>query len=175
MASERFVSRKEIAFLLDVEERTITNYVRRHDDFPSRVRGRERDFPVMQCIRWKRDKDVADAVASLAPPAPTDLQEASKRLAVAQAELAEIKVAKARSEVIAVAAAAKESRDNYTRMRASALGKPGEYAPRCLHLNSVAQAMPILRQLIDDIFIEWQHSAGSGAVDDEEGDAEEDA
>jgi phage terminase Nu1 subunit (DNA packaging protein) len=177
MSSERYVTRDEIAFLLGVEARSITNYVRKHPDFPSRVKGRDRDFPVQRCLQWKRDKDVAEAIASLAPPAPSTKQEAEERIAVANAELAEIKVAKARSEVIVVAQAVKVQHDTYTRMRASALGKPGEYAPRILHLKAVSEAMPILRQLIDDIFTEWQDVAGSGIElpDDDDADDEGDA
>jgi hypothetical protein len=42
MASDRFVDRAEIAFLMGVDVRTITNYVKKHPDFPSRVRGSTR-------------------------------------------------------------------------------------------------------------------------------------
>jgi phage terminase Nu1 subunit (DNA packaging protein) len=170
MTAERYVTREEIAFLLGVEVRTITNYVRQHKDFPSRVRGRERDFPVRRCLEWHDDRVAADAIANFKPPAPSGLEDAERRRAIAEAELAEIKVAKARGEVVSVALVAKEIRDTFGRVRASLLAKPGEYAPRVLHLETQADATLILRQLVDETIGELQVTAGSGALIDDDDD-----
>lgn len=173
MAADRFVDRKEIAWLLGVEERTITNWVRKHSDFPSRVRGRERDFPVRRCLQWRTDKLVAESLASASSKPPSDVGEAEKRKLIAEAELAEIKVAKARGEVVLVTVARAEMRDVFSRIRASLTAKPGEYAPRMLHLETVNEAIAPLRDLVDDVLAELQVSAGTHRADDLADDAED--
>lgn len=175
---ERFVERAEIAFLLGVEERTITNWVRKHSDFPSRVQGRTRTFPVRRCLQWNQDRIVAEMVASLGPAKPDDEEEAARRRAIAEAELAEIKVAKARAEVVNVQLALREIHDTFARVRSTALAKPGEYAPQILHLEDLGDATRVLRRLIDDLLSELQVQLGRDQVrdaDDDEGEGEEDA
>jgi hypothetical protein len=165
---EAFVTRVELAARLGVTERTITNWVRRHEDFPSKVRGQNREFPLGRCIQWYLQRMIADAIASMAPPASLNAAEADSRKAIAEAELAEIKVAKARAEVVLVAKAVKDRRDDYGRIRAALLAKPGEYADQVLRLETVAQAMPVLRGMMDNVIAELQDVAGSGVDEDEE-------
>lgn len=175
MSADRYVDRKEIAFLLDVDVRTITNYVDNHADFPSRVNGKRRTFPAQRCIAWARERAVAAALAKATPPPPANeegsgLAAAELRKAIADAELSELKAAKLRGDVVAVQAAAKEIRDAFTRVRSRLLSTPGEYAPQILHLEELPKAVLMLRNLIDTVLAELQ--AHAGGEDDDEVDVE---
>jgi hypothetical protein len=144
---------------MGVEPRSITNYVKKHEDFPSRKKGNgSREFPACRCLAWQRDRAVADAVASLAPRAPSDLEEAELRSAIAKAELDEIKVARARREVVPVAAAAAEFREMAGRIRAAVIAKRGEYRTEMLNLSTLAQSDAKLQALTDEILEELQTS-----------------
>jgi phage terminase Nu1 subunit (DNA packaging protein) len=176
MSADRYVSRDEIAFLLDVEVRTITNYVKRYgDEFPSRVNGRDRTFPVRRCLQWKQDRLVADAIADVAPPAPSNIVDAELRKAVADAELAELKVARMRGDLVAVQVAAKEIRDAFSRVRARLLSTPGEYAPQMLYIEALPKAVVTLRAMVDTVLAELQtHAGGDGYDVDDESDEGDD-
>src|SRR4051812_19698122 len=118
MASDRFVDRAEIAFLMGVDVRTVTNYVKKHPEFPSRVRGSNRTYPVQRCLAWQRDRAVADAISSVAPAKPSGAYEAELRKAVADAEMAEVRLAKMRGELIPVDVASREVDRAFGRVRA---------------------------------------------------------
>lgn len=168
MAADRFVDRNEIAFLLGVDPRTITNWVKKHPDFPSRVRGKDRSFPVQKCIAWKRDRDVAEAVASLAPPKPDGMYEAERRKAIADAELAETRLAKMRGELIPVDVASSEVDRAFSRVRARFLAAPGEYAPQLLNLAELSRTTAVLKDMVARVLDELQ--VGLGDTDGEEDD-----
>jgi phage terminase Nu1 subunit (DNA packaging protein) len=159
VAKEKFTeSREEIAEILGVEVRTITNWIKHHPDFPSRVDGKHRKFPIARCVTWKIDRAVADAIASMAPKAPADLADAEKRRAIADAEFAEIRVQKLRGEVVLVEDARKEVEAAFARVRARFVAIPGEYAPRFLNLTSVPQAVSNLRDLTSTVLSELQQT-----------------
>jgi phage terminase Nu1 subunit (DNA packaging protein) len=164
--AERYVSREEIADRLGVEPRTVTNWVRNHSDFPSRVEGRSRSFPAQKCLLWFIDRKVADAVSSMLPPQQTSMVDAELRKAVADAELAELRVQKLRGEVIPVEMARKELRLIFTRLRARLISAPGEYAPQILNLGTVADAVLKLREVCSNLIAEMQ-SAATPAEDDD--------
>lgn len=164
MAKEREVERDELADILGVDVRTITNYIKK-PDFPSRVRGNRRTFPVRRCVQWKIDHDVADAIASMAPPKPS--HDAELRKMAADAELAEIKVQKARGEVVPVADAIKEVKQSYSRVRARFASIPGEYGPRLLNLTSIPEVTRQLREMIGSVMVELQ-TDGSAFTEEED-------
>lgn len=165
-SADRFVDREEIAFLLGVDLRTISRFVRQHSDFPSRVQGRARTFPVRRCLQWQQDRIVANVVSQAAPSAPDSSEEAARRKLLAEAQLAEVKLAKARAEVISVSLALKEIHDVFARVRATLLGKPGEYAPQILHLEDMGDATRVLRRLVDNTLGELQVRFASDVVED---------
>jgi phage terminase Nu1 subunit (DNA packaging protein) len=168
-AADRYVERDEIAFLMDVTPRTVTNYRKHHSDFPCRVSGRAVTFPVKRCLQWQRDRIVADAIADVAPPVPSNIVQAELRKTIADAELAELKVGRMRGDLLAVQVAAKEIRNAFGRVRARLLSTPGEYAPQMLHLEEMPQAVSKLRQLVDTVLAELQATAGGDAIDDDGG------
>src|SRR4051812_8927418 len=118
---------------MGVDPRAITTWVKKHEDFPSRKkRDGVREFPVRQCLQWQRDRAVADAIAGFGPQKPSDFEEAELRKAIADAELAEIKVARERGSVVAVSSAVATFRELAGRIRASVLSKRGEYRDQIL-------------------------------------------
>lgn len=172
MAADRFVERDEIAFLMEVEPRTITNWVRNHPDFPSRVKGNHRSFPVHKCLRWRIDREVADAVSGVMPPAPDDMAEAATRKMIADAELAELKVAKFKSELVDAAVVGKEIARAFDRVAARLKSTPGEYAPQLLQPLTMPEAVAILRRLVATSLAALQTDFATDERDDPEpGDA----
>ncbi|MDB4913737.1 MAG: Phage packaging protein Nu1 [Gemmatimonadetes bacterium] len=174
MAGERYVDRAEIAFLMEVDVRTITNWVR-SSDFPSRVKGKERSFPVLKCLRWRTDRDVADAVTAIAPPPPDNLFEAEQRKAIADAEMAELRVAKFKSELVDSSVVAKEIDRAFNRVSARLKSTPGEFAPQLLQPLTMPEAVAILRRLVATTLTALQTDFNTDERDDPEsaGDAPE--
>lgn len=73
---------------------------------------------------------LADVVAAMMPSGkPADLDEARARKTAAEAELAEIAVAKARREVVEIALVAKAVSDEYAATRAKLLALPSKLGP----------------------------------------------
>lgn len=170
MAADRYVSREEIAEELGVEERTITNWVKAPPanapgPFPCRVRGRNRTFPRRKCLAWYIEFKVAEGLARAAPAQPTDLVEAERRKAVADAELAELKVAQLRGDLVPVALFREEVSRPLQRVRARLMTVPGEFGPRFVGLSEVGQAVQRLRDLVDATLSELRET---GAADDED-------
>jgi phage terminase Nu1 subunit (DNA packaging protein) len=168
MPKERYVTRAEIAELLGVEERTITNWIKKHPEFAAltRVRGTSRTFPVQKCLQWDKDRAVADAISSVQPPAPDDMYEAERRRAIADAELAEIKVAKAKGELVDASAAAHEASRTMDRIGARLRSIPGEFAPQITAPLSMPEAVAILRRLVVTALSGVQADFASDADDD---------
>lgn len=154
MAKEKFATREEIAEILGVDVRTITNYVRAHSDFPNRVDGKHRRFPVARCVAWKIDHDVASAIAAMAPPPPQTLVDAEKRKAIADAEISELKVMQMRAEVVPIADSIREVERAFTAVRSRVASVAGEYGPRFLNLSTIPEAVAKLRELAATIIAE---------------------
>jgi phage terminase Nu1 subunit (DNA packaging protein) len=167
VAKEKFAdSREEIAEILGVDVRTITNYVRQHSDFPNRVDGKRRRFPIARCVAWKINHDVAAAIAAMAPPAPKDLADAEKRRAIADAEFAEMRVMKMRGETVLAGDQVKEVAKAFSRVRARFVAVPGEYGPRFLNLSTLPESVAQLRDLVSTVLAELQQLP----LDDEDDD-----
>lgn len=159
---------------MGVDPRSITTWVKKHADFPSK-KGKNgvREFPVKQCLQWQRDRIVADAIASYAPQEKSDREDADLRKAIADAELAEIKVARERASVVAVGTAISTFRELATRIRAAVLSKRGEYRDEMLNLTSLAQTDEKLGRLVDEILEELQASIGNwGDLPDDDDEAD---
>jgi phage terminase Nu1 subunit (DNA packaging protein) len=176
MSSERYVSRAEIAFIMgDVDVRTITNWVKKHPDFAelTRVKGHDRTFPVLKCLQWQRDRLVADALADLGPPAPHDMEEAELRKMIADAELAELKVAKFKADLVEASVVGMEVSRAFERVAAQLKSKPGEFAPQILQPLTMPEAVAILRRLVGSALGALQTDFGRDALGDRDDDVSE--
>ena len=113
----------------------------------------------------------------VAAPKPADLEDAKARKLAAEAELAEIELAKARAEVVVIAVAAKLVADEYAAVRAKLLSIPSKLAPMLAIEPTEAGCRALVQRAINEALDELV-SAGlgsgdeGGAVDGEGGEPE---
>ena len=168
---DRLVSRRELAERLNLSERQITTLVKSGrladgTEFPSRVEGRERSFPTDRCFEWYLRYKQEEALQRAAGrQEPANMAEAELRKAIADAEIAELKLQRLRGEVVPADAYRRELRRVLTRVRARFTSIPGEYASRILEPLDMARATAVLRDLVATVLAELQ-SAPSEPVDD---------
>lgn len=104
-------------------------------------------------------------------PADNEMEDAELRKAVADAELAELKVAKLRGEVV--------DRETFRQVLGSVLERvrlrldamPGEYASEVLGLSTIAEAVPVIRSIADRVRAELRDV---GVMTDDEDDGDDD-
>lgn len=156
MARDRYVSREEIADELGVEERTITNWVREAPEhapgpFPSRVKGRARTFPRRKCLTWFIQFKINEGIARSAPPRPTDIAEAERRKAVADAEKAELQVAQLRAILAPRTIIDEVCQRQMQALRAVIVSMPGRYGPRMVGCVDIADAVERLQRAVPEL------------------------
>lgn len=166
--AEKHVSRAKIAARLGLAERRITDFIRNGKladgtPFPSRVSGRARTFPEERCFDWYIKFKQEEAIARAGPQKPVGIEEAEKRKAIADAELAELKLARLRGDLLPVDDFRADLQRILGAVRARILSMPAEYAPR-IPLE-MAAAVKLLQDIGDDLFAEMQQV---GAVLEEE-------
>lgn len=93
---------KELAQRYEVDRRTVTNWVNSTPACPSWKDGNDRKFDTLKVDEWKTARAVAEAVANISREPPTDIADAERRKAIADAMLAEIRVAKEEGSVIPI-------------------------------------------------------------------------
>jgi len=176
--SDRQVSRAEIARRLNLSEKRITQLVKDGrladgTEFPSRVEGRNRTFPSDRCFEWYVRFKQEEALQRAAPMKPDVLKEAALRQAVADASIAELKLAGLRNEVATVEEHRRELRRILGRVRSRIVAMPGTYASQLLGIPSMADAAVRLRVIVVAILSDLQQAAGPLETDDEGGGTEE--
>ena len=92
----------QLADFYGVETRTITNWINSEPPCPSWKEGSHRKFDTVKVAEWYAAQAVSRAVSNISREPPTDLSDAERRKAVADAMLAEIKVAKEEGSIIPV-------------------------------------------------------------------------
>lgn len=176
--ADRHVVRAEIAARLGLSERQITNLVRTGkladgSSFPSRVSGRDRTFPSDRCFDWYvRYKQEEALQRAAGKKEPANMAEAELRKAIADAEIAELKLQRLRGEIVPLDQYRRELRRVLSRVRARFQAIPGEYAPRILEPLDMARATMVLRDLVGSVLAELQ-SSGRSTDADEPGDENE--
>ena len=155
MPKDQHVSRELIAFVLDVDERTITNLVKDHDGenpFPSRVVGKSRTFPVARCVQWyvKFKMDEAAKRANPKGEQLSVLDQVKTRKELAQAIRAELEVAEARGELLPIAM--HEDRVAQLCERLAARCKTlGRYRGEVQRAMTDLEAAQLLERIIDEL------------------------
>ncbi len=162
---EKELGRKELAAVLGVTDRTITDWIRRHPDFPSRIRGRGRSFPIARCVQWYVAYKVADAEERASPREQPSSAESRKK--EADAQLAEFKVAQARQTLITVHDAAVETTRFCDSLRAVVRGLRSRYASRVLNMVTVKEANRTLDTITRDLLEDLDRAVEHAAEDDD--------
>ena len=138
MSDQQVYPAKVIASLLDISERRVTQLVN-EGIIPKTDRGRYELFPVVQgYIKFLRERKLGEAVVSL--------DEARQRKLAAEAEMAEIDLAKARADVVLVEDVGKQWDAILSAVKTRLLAVPNKVAP----LASVEIDQAIVKEIIED-------------------------
>lgn len=115
--ARRKVTGTELAELLGVAPRSISRFVA--DGMPYKGEAQKRRYPWPECRTWYNERVAKLAKAEVErKPEIDSLHEAEKRKAAADAEMAELKLAKLRGELVAVDDFEAELRDILEKVKA---------------------------------------------------------
>lgn len=98
--ADQYLTRPALADFLGISEREITNLVKEHDAFPSRMTGRSRSFPRNRCRAWYLEFKQREAVARAKPTKTLELDEARAKKTMIDTDLAELELEAARGRLI---------------------------------------------------------------------------
>ena len=133
------VSQIELAQLLGRTSRTVAHWT--EEGLP---RNRNGSYPLGRCIRWALER--AEGLH-----AGQTVVEARRRHELAQAELAELELAKRRGEQVAMADVLSEFGRLAGTIRAILLAAPGKHAHKLLGARSLAEAQGVLEDVVREI------------------------
>ena len=170
MAREDYVPRARLAELLGVAQATVSQWVKTRSDFPSRVRGRNRLYPLTRCLRWYIDFRVQEQLGRAKKSDTPDESTPAYRKALADAELAEIKVAQQLRQLVPEDEFAEVVTETCERLRAAIRGMRSRYAAAMLHITTKVEAIKRLGQIETDLLssIREQFTPDDATDDDTE-------
>ena len=138
-------TQQEAAERLNLTTRQIHNLV--EVGLPTRSRRGKVVYPFPDCLTWYIQYKIDKAVEAVAPK---DLDEAEKRKAIADAQLAELKLAKELRQVVTVEESARAVEVMLAQLRSTLLTVPQRYAPKVVGLKSIMEATGVLDALVVD-------------------------
>jgi phage terminase Nu1 subunit (DNA packaging protein) len=138
MSDQPVYPAKVIASLFDITERRVQQLVAQ-GVIPKTERGRYELFPAVQgYIKFLRERKLSEAVVSL--------DEARQRKLAAEAEMAEIELAKARADVVRIDDVARQWDAILSGVRTRLLALPTKVAP----MVAVENDQSIVKEMIED-------------------------
>lgn len=141
-----WLSQTELMSVTRLSRQTLAEWAR-HPDCPKETRGGKTVYPWPGWNEWR----YATARKS---SKPQDFDEARSRKMAADAELAELDLAKQRGDLIAMADATKIADDQFDRIRARLVSVPSKEAYRFVGLAGIPVAVGELRSVIDAVMAE---------------------
>ena len=160
MSDQQVYPAKTIASLLDISERRVGQLVN-EGIIPKTERGRYELFPVVQgYVKFLRERKLGKAVVSL--------DEARQRKLAAEAEMAEIELAKARADVVRVEDVARQWETILGDVRTRFLSLPTKLAP----LVAVEGEKTTVKEKIEDGINTALGQLAAGISDDARGNGE---
>lgn len=145
MARDTLVSRAELADELGVTERTITEWVKSREDFPSRVQGKSRTFPLTRCWRWYLEYKLAQKES------PKDMDEARVRYETARAQIAELELEELRGNLARREDVEKAFTAIHERTRSRLVALPGKAAPALVGMKRAVDVQVALEAYIEEV------------------------
>jgi phage terminase Nu1 subunit (DNA packaging protein) len=162
MASrEPYVPLADLAALFDVDQKTLKRWLA--SGMPHRMREQRIEVQASKCVQWRRVEDKREQRAS---ESPGEAKERTRKLS-ADADLAELRLAERRGELVPVAEVEAEMSRLCQAVRARILGARGRWAPRVIGLAGMREAT----QALDALALDLLKALESGAVDIEAEDA----
>jgi hypothetical protein len=146
--SDEEVSAKEAARRLGMTDAAVGQWGAK-PGAPTEVRAGRRwyhwpRFPIWYRTELQRNREK-----------PTTFEDARTRKMIAEAELAEIELAKARAEALAVSDMESLVATDYAKVRAGLQSMPGKLAPEVVGLKTVAEAIrkidPLVREVMENL------------------------
>ena len=153
------VTQKELAALLGLTTRQVTNLVERGMPVASADGKRRYDAPA--CIAWYRDAKIAEAVAD---QGPDTLDAQRTRKTAAEARLAELELARLEGQMLTVDDAMREFDATLDRLRAVLLS----FVSRKAHLLVGKKSIPEVSTVLDTAVHELMATLVEAGTDIEE-------
>lgn len=139
------------------------------EGMPSRTENGERRFVARECVQWVRERDV-EAARKAATPADADEAKERALKMKADRELAELRLAERRRELVEVAAVLKSDERLFGVLRARVTGGRGKWAPRMLGLGTMAEATRVYDEWAADTLAALEQ--GADAIEDDDNEQE---
>jgi phage terminase Nu1 subunit (DNA packaging protein) len=165
VALHNLLKRSEIATVLGVEQRTITNYQKLPKPIPTQRKGREVFYPLAPCVQWFAEYRVGEAEKSI-----SELDMARQRKLTAEAELAEIKLAQERGGLVSVDVADRTLAGICDQLRARVLAFTGRVAPLVVGVPDVAEATALIEPVVHEFLGVLANETVVPAIADESSD-----
>lgn len=152
-----WLSQAELMRVTGLSRQTLAELAR-EPDCPQKMSGRNRVYPWPGWMTWYVERRVGRAVDRVKP---ADFEEAKARKMAADAELAELELAKQRGDLVTLSDAMVIFDDRLERLRAKLVAVPSKEAHRFLGLTRMPAAVSELRAVVDATMAEM-----SGEVED---------
>lgn len=144
-----WLSQAELERVTGLSRQTLAELAREPDCPREQRDGWKYPWPAWNT--WYVNRRVDRAVERVKP---ADFEEARARKTAAEAELAELELAKQRGDLITVADAGKVMDDRLDRVAARLKAVPSKDAYRFVGLTGIPEVVPVLRQVIDGVMAE---------------------
>lgn len=158
------VSGTELARLRGVDRKTVTNWLNETPPCPSTGTGSARRVNLVDFADWWAERAVRQAAAA-APREEADEARERARKMRADADLSELKVARAREELVDVTAVIRSHERLCAVVRAKVSAIRGKWAPRVIGLATMGEATQAMDRLAADILAALVD--GADELDDE--------
>ncbi|HEX6925662.1 MAG TPA: terminase small subunit [Longimicrobiaceae bacterium] len=158
-------SQKELADLFGVSRETIRQWVL--EGMPTRTVSGQTRYVARECVQWRRDRDREAG----RPDSPVEAEERARKLR-ADADLAELRLAERRRQLVPAAEVEHEWDRICSVLRSRILAVRGRWAPRVLGLGTMPEATGVLDDLTRDLLSVLAAAADEVEAGDE---AEDDA
>ena len=145
------VSASELARLMNLESARRVQQLVADEGMPRRVQNGRPEYPWPDALKWY----IAFKVSAEAAKAdPIDLEKARARKMAADAELAELELARVRGEQVPVETFRETVGAIATKIRAQLLAAPGRYSARIVGVDSLPDAQRHLDAIVRDVLNE---------------------
>ncbi len=173
------VSQQEMASICGVTAQTVLAWERKGCPVHEKgARGKATLYQTAPVIAWLRAQSVSEAIGTTGPAEDLDYNQARKRKMIAEAQLAELEVAKKAGDLISLSLAIGVVQNLLTNLKVKLLAIGPRVAPRLEALKTIAERRAAIDEAIREalrvISKDPSDFLGSGAVQVGDGDDDSD-